>query len=938
MATAQQPSLPPLAIHQRIPPWPATGSLKVYGRILSMTRGGRRPWPLLGLSLVVALTAGCVALVFHLRDQNEDSFNALFGTLLAVATAAVGAATWLWRRARPTKARLLPLEQAADELAEQLGRQWKQAAVEQGLTSAPIPVRWQWSYRQVTGPIANAVGGLGGGRFAPLPKMAAVTEEQLCSGTLHDLLDVYGGLNSGRLVVLGELGAGKSGAGILLLLDTLAHRATVKAEDRARVPVPVLVSPHGWDPINESFSEWLANRLKREYALLRAPEYGRDAVVQLIQSGHFSVILDGLDEMPDALRAVALRAMDRQATFRLIVLTRSEELVAAVSGGHLRGAAALELLPINSEQAAEYLTSCQIHPLPRPWQHLIEYLQGHPDGVLAQALSTPLMLTLVRDTYGSGEKVHEPIAPDELIDVNICRFDSRGAVEDYLLDRLLTAAYGRDPGKSAPPYTVDQARRWLGQLAHRMKKDGARDLAWWRIPRWVPAWPRALVTVVVMGVVSVFLVGPLAGLAAHMNLLSAFQVGPLAAFGAFCGKALGFGFMFGLGLLLVSPPGEESPPQRNSLRWSRTDIIRIFFLAVGVGGGVGLERGLVGGLEYGLAGMLMSSFVVGLGFVLGGGPPQQLGWLQWSKTDTRMNLLTGILVGLAAGLVTGVGYGLVYGPKYGLAPGFIVGIAYMCVIVLGGQSSSRWSQFLWSRTDISTTVLIGLAIAIVSAAGYGVIYVLIVILGGRSPLQRSRPRWSRTATPATLLTGLIAGLVFGLVFGLTHGLGFVFKPGIVIGLVFGLTIGLLLGLRQPSTEAASPLGPQRLWRRERQFGLGFGLGLGLVVGLTAGLADGLVFGPGAGLVFGLTSGLVAGLGSGLMSSATWATVLASAQLWGRGEAPVRLLRFLDDARERQILRTVGPMYQFRNARLQDRLAEACESVPGKERRPCETRI
>jgi hypothetical protein len=33
------------------------------------------------------------------------------------------------------------------------------------------------------------------------------------------------------------------------------------------------------------------------------------------------------------------------------------------------------------------------------------------------------------------------------------------------------------------------------------------------------------------------------------------------------------------------------------------------------------------------------------------------------------------------------------------------------------------------------------------------------------------------------------------------------------------------------------------------------------------------------------------------------------------------MRFLEDARERGVLRTVGPVYQFRHARLQDRLAK-----------------
>jgi hypothetical protein len=758
--------------------------------------------------------------------------------------------------------------------------------------------------------------------------MAAVTAEQLCSGGLDDLLGVYGGLSSGRIIVLGELGAGKSGAGILLLRDALAHRADLTDEERARVPVPVLVTLQGWDPTVERLAEWLAARLTRDYALLRAPEYGGDVAVRLIEGGRLAVILDGLDEMPETLRSAALHALNEQATFRLVVLTRSEEMAAAVSGRHLRGAAALELLPIGPSQAAEYLASCQIDPLPAPWLRLIDHLREYPDGVLARALDTPLELTLVRDTYGPGERV------DELIDVEGNRFGSVEALEDYLVDRVLTAAYARHPGRPVPPYTVGQARRWLGQVARRMNQEGTRDLAWWQIPRWVPAWPRAFVTVVVISVASAFLVGPLTGLEARMHLLSAFAVGPLIAFGAFFGKALGFGFMFGPGLLLTSPPGGGSLHQRDRLWWRRADVFTILLLVLGVGAGVGLERGLVGGPKYGVVGVFMSSFVVGLGFILGGGSIQQLGWLRWSRTVTRTNLFAALVVGLAAGLVVGFGYGLVYGLKYGLAPGFIVGIGYMSVIVLGGRSASQRSQSLGNRVDIPTTLLIGLCIAIASEAGYGVIYVLIVILGGRLPLQRSRLRWSRTTTPATLLTGVMTGVVLGLVFGLTHGLGFGFLPGLVLGLAFGLTVGLLLGLRQPSTEAASPLDPQSLWRREHRLGLGIGLGVGLVVGLTGGFADGLVFGPWAGLVFGLTGGLVAGLGSGLVSSAAWAAALASAQLRRRGEAPARLLRFLNDARERQILRTVGPVYQFRDARLQDRLAEAYGTVPGKELAEC----
>jgi hypothetical protein len=115
--------------------------------------------------------------------------------------------------------------------------------------------------------------------------MAAVTVDDLRSGTTEDLFRVYAGLGSGRLIVLGEPGAGKSGAGIRLLRDALDHRAALKPEERARVPVPVLVTPQGWDPTVEPFAEWLARRLRRDYILLRAPEYGGDTALRLNRVG-----------------------------------------------------------------------------------------------------------------------------------------------------------------------------------------------------------------------------------------------------------------------------------------------------------------------------------------------------------------------------------------------------------------------------------------------------------------------------------------------------------------------------------------------------------------------------------------------------------------------------------------------------------------------------
>jgi hypothetical protein len=42
------------------------------------------------------------------------------------------------------------------------------------------------------------------------------------------------------------------------------------------------------------------------------------------------------------------------------------------------------------------------------------------------------------------------------------------------------------------------------------------------------------------------------------------------------------------------------------------------------------------------------------------------------------------------------------------------------------------------------------------------------------------------------------------------------------------------------------------------------------------------------------------------------------------------MRFLEDGRGRDVLRIVGPVYQFRHARLQDRLAEQAKTAKRPE--------
>jgi MFS family permease len=141
-----------------------------------------------------------------------------------------------------------------------------------------------------------------------------------------------------------------------------------------------------------------------------------------------------------------------------------------------------------------------------------------------------------------------------------------------------------------------------------------------------------------------------------------------------------------------------------------------------------------------------------------------------------------------------------------------------------------------------------------------------------------------------------------------------------VGLAGGLEGGLAVGL------AAGLVALLVLWRAALFV---VGLMAGLAVGLVAGLVITLVIGSTAGSAIGLTEGLVlgftagpaAGIVGGLMYNRTWSATLAFMQLAARRGTPAHLMRFLEDARDRNVLRSVGPVYQFRHARLQDRLAE-----------------
>jgi hypothetical protein len=186
------------------------------------------------------------------------------------------------------------------------------------------------------------------------------------------------------------------------------------------------------------------------------------------------------------------------------------------------------------------------------------------------------------------------------------------------------------------------------------------------------------------------------------------------------------------------------------------------------------------------------------------------------------------------------------------------------------------------------------------------------------------------------LVGPAAGLLVGWAVGVWAGA----VPGLLVGAVVGVTVTVvaLLGGTTlftlmafdahewggsypplPGRGDAAAADPRASWRNNLAQGLRYAAAVLLVVSGLIWLQTGS-----DGLALGLTVGAMCGLTVGVLQRQAYASAYAFLVLRLTHGVPVRLLRFLDDAYDRGVMRTVGPIYQFRHARLQDRLAEEAD--------------
>lgn len=125
-------------------------------------------------------------------------------------------------------------------------------------------------------------------------------------------------------MLLGEPGAGKTMLMVRLVLDLLVRRTPGG-------PGPLLASLASWNPELQDLHAWLAAQLTIDHPGLAGaapPGAGEGTLIgALLEAGLILLILDGLDEIPDAVRGPAITRINDalRPGEQLVVACRTEQ-------------------------------------------------------------------------------------------------------------------------------------------------------------------------------------------------------------------------------------------------------------------------------------------------------------------------------------------------------------------------------------------------------------------------------------------------------------------------------------------------------------------------------------------------------------------------------------------------------------------------------------
>ena len=362
-------------------------------------------------------------------------------------TVSIGGVPWLNGNAGLADVELRAI---ADKIGAEEWRRRREEMDYLGEAGPLLSVRWGKGPTQYVDHPANLVG--------ETPGVSMRDSEN------YRIVDAYLSTQTGRFVILGRGGAGKTVLALQLVLDLLALR-----NSSSSAAVPVFLNLSKWDASFISLNDWLAGRVVEEF-LDKPSFFVRKKKLfaladRLVAGGYILPVLDGFDEITVEQHVDAVRGLNRYGG-RFVLTSRSREFYSAVDASHvLRRTAVVELQGLELDVVRDYLERGS-RPLPdgtTRWAAIFDGLGESEDLPLLQALKTPLVAAMANSVYGSSNSLD----PSELLDTG--RFADPNDIAMGLLRRLVDVKYGEPVRsrrvKSRRSYDVTEATNWLGFLA-----------------------------------------------------------------------------------------------------------------------------------------------------------------------------------------------------------------------------------------------------------------------------------------------------------------------------------------------------------------------------------------------------------------------------------------------------------------------------------------
>lgn len=261
----------------------------------------------------------------------------------------------------------------------------------------------------------------------------------------HQFIEVFERADR-ALLVLGDPGSGKT-----TTLLSLARILLIQAQTDLLHPVPIVLNLSSWSGNKrKSFEEWLLRNLQSIYGI--PPK-----ITQLwVDNDDLVLLLDGLDEMPQADQEVFVRAFNkfRQGHNLIPVLICGRVIDYKNLATRLKLQGSVFLRSLTPQQINAYLSRSDAK------YSAIRWLLQHNEN-LRDLSRSPLMLNIILRTY-QGMTLKE-IVMDQAEEIHL---------------NTIFATYVEHMYKSkdmAHPYSFDLVKRWLAWLAFYMSQDGKKE-------------------------------------------------------------------------------------------------------------------------------------------------------------------------------------------------------------------------------------------------------------------------------------------------------------------------------------------------------------------------------------------------------------------------------------------------------------------------------